>query len=1285
MNQTCPNCGADNEVAGPGREAVCLSCFHAWVVGEGGPGEGSGDSSDPFALGPGDADPPGEDDGGGALAMGAGPPAEADDGGAIPLAGAEGDASPEVTGNSDDDRGEELFFLDDEDIELLDDEDVEAAHGPEEVFELPIGAEEETTGDLPAEPGVEFGEASSEEATRVDGRPQEDEPADSPPAGPASFLFKRRRKRNLSETDVAKIGTYQRRSNELPQAEEVVWKPGEAPPPKRASEVTRDNPHLGEPFDSTEVLGGDGPGPSDSQPPGGRADSTLAWGADPTAGDRGTDYAGDDPFADVGGQKPGASETLAFGEEPSLGASDDPFAPYGEGDDDDPFASDPFGTSDGAPSRGGLNVTEENPFDTADFTTAGETSGMESLDFADLDDGPPGPAQPEAPDDNTVFVDGVGPVRLGGDKETTSPTTGDGDALFELDMPTGEGHPGGGGGRAAASPAKAAQQRRRKKRGRSRKRRGQAGRVAALVVLVVALAGVALGQTDLGYFGVNALVGAPEPAAPKAAPVQPERPEAEQEEDEARAALTSDAPGDYTARIADLREEIKASPGDTGVREKLVRTLMRLQERYPAVYRSDPTYPNLLEELLTPSQLEQDKRLLISKLLAENKTEDAAEALEQYVAEMTHDPDDLYLMARVARSRGNEERAIQYYERAIEQAPGYEPALFDLGDLFLAREKIPEAQETFEKLLEKNPKHSGAKLALAQITLYEKGYDKAKALIDEALAMARQTDNPEEQFRAFWLKATLAEAQGNAEDKRKALQRALEIRPDDERTALALAQLLGQQGLHQEALRRLKECQKAGCNSSQFYTALVDAYEQNGQPEDARSQLNEALRKHPNDTGLLMLHAEKEREAEHYKTAKNIYATILEKDPTYIDSYLELADLQLREGRQSEAVETLQEGAERVDNELPLLERLAETQMKVGATLKAKETMGRILEMDPNNTDAKLRFAELLAGLGFYEESSGYYGDLDVAGALNGEQLLDYAEVLFELKRLDEAMKHVQAVLSADPLDLRATVLRGAVHSARGAYDKADEDLRKALKLDSENADAYYYLGLNEMNRGRMAGAVEHLSKAATLAPEDLDIRYHLARAYTEVGGVDNRRMALAQYSFIIDEYEKYTSNLDKKRIDPEIYLMRGRLYFDNSQFREALADFKQAMLLDPVRQDLIIEFAKTLQTMGKRSEAETYLEEVLSRDAKNPAAHFHLGVIKLKSGDKNKAEDHFKQAIAAGGANFPVAHRYLGFLYKDKGLTALSCNAFKEYLRVAPRDAYDREEIRRLVGQTCR
>ncbi len=1036
----------------------------------------------------------------------------------------------------------------------------------------------------------------------------------------------------------------------------------------------------------------------------------------------------DDPFG--GGDDPFAASAPSGGDDPFGGAgSDDPFAdvgpaPTGPDSDDpfadisaqsgampaDPFAGDPFGDSTVMTDAPSEIFGADDPFGSADFTgeagggpdpTASvlggpdQTGGLEELDFSALSgDGGGDPFSGTGTGTDAVFTDSFVGEMPGADA-----SDGGGGGLFDVDRDDVGGGPSAMGSAPAASPrsdaAQAAARRRRRKAQKGRrgkKAKGSANKNQVMMIAGVVVLGVGLGQTDMGYFGMNLLFGDDGAKQPKPTLGQKKLGEDGANGGKATEAtkapsLKGDAPSDYTKRIGELKKKLELAKGRASpeVRGELVQLLMRLQERYPDVYKSNPEYAKLRKEHLTPQDLETNKKLLVQKLLAEGKDEDAAEALEAYQAQLVSDPDDLYLMARVALSKENRERAKAFYERCVAQAPEYSTCRFDLSQMLLEDEDMPGARQHLEQLLETNPTHSGAHLSMAQISLYEKNYEAAKGFINESTKLAKDTRNGTQQFQAYQLKASLAEAEGKLEDKRIALERALELKPKDEPTALDLGQLLVRQERNIEALRVLKACQQNGCKSAPFFSALVETYKLNGQTDDAQSQLNEALRNHPNDTALLMLHAENERGQEHYKTAKAIYATIIENEPSTMAAYLKLSALQLREGKQSEALETLRTGVDRVDEKLPILEKLAELQMKVGATLKAKETMGEILKLDPNNTDVKLRFAKVLQGLGFAEEAVRYYHDLRTLGALQGEELLDYAEALHELRRLDEAMGQVEAVLATDPLNLRANVLSGAIHSAKDDFKRADEDLRRALKVDPESSSAFYYLGRNEMAQERMAPAVEYLSKAGDLDPDNLDIRYHLALAFSEVGGVDNLRAAKVQYTFIIEEYTKYTSNLEKKKIDPEVYLRRGRLFFDNGEFQPALKDFKQAMLLDPVRQDLVIEFARTLHTMNKRREATIYLEEVLTRDPKNPAAHFHLGEIALKSSDKRRAEDHLKQAIAAGGANFPVAHRHLGFLYKEKGLVALACNAFKEYLRVAPKSAYDRDEVQSLVSRLCR
>jgi len=65
-------------------------------------------------------------------------------------------------------------------------------------------------------------------------------------------------------------------------------------------------------------------------------------------------------------------------------------------------------------------------------------------------------------------------------------------------------------------------------------------------------------------------------------------------------------------------------------------------------------------------------------------------------------------------------------------------------------------------------------------------------------------------------------------------------------------------------------------------------------------------------------------------------------------------------------------------------------------------------------------------------------------------------------------------------------------------------------------------------------------------------------------------------------------------------------------------------------------------------------------------------------------AEKHFKRAADNGGQQFPDAHRYLGYLYKDRNLKVPACSNFKSYLALKHKNT-DREEIARLINSYCR
>jgi tetratricopeptide (TPR) repeat protein len=90
-------------------------------------------------------------------------------------------------------------------------------------------------------------------------------------------------------------------------------------------------------------------------------------------------------------------------------------------------------------------------------------------------------------------------------------------------------------------------------------------------------------------------------------------------------------------------------------------------------------------------------------------------------------------------------------------------------------------------------------------------------------------------------------------------------------------------------------------------------------------------------------------------------------------------------------------------------------------------------------------------------------------------------------------------VLGEAPEDAGVLVERGVVLFKRGLYRQAEAELKRALELDDQNGDAYFYRGeaLNQL--GRVDDALEMLERAVQYRPSN-------GRAYYTMGILYDRK-----------------------------------------------------------------------------------------------------------------------------------------------------------------------------------
>ena len=103
------------------------------------------------------------------------------------------------------------------------------------------------------------------------------------------------------------------------------------------------------------------------------------------------------------------------------------------------------------------------------------------------------------------------------------------------------------------------------------------------------------------------------------------------------------------------------------------------------------------------------------------------------------------------------------------------------------------------------------------------------------------------------------------------------------------------------------------------------------------------------------------------------------------------------------------------------------------------------------------------------------------------------AEALIKMRQYKEATEDIDAILSQDPEEENALLLRGRIKEATGQPEEAEADFRKVTEDNPFNEQAYLYLGQLYIRQKKLIEAIALFDEAIELNP-------HFAQAYHERG-----------------------------------------------------------------------------------------------------------------------------------------------------------------------------------------
>ena len=138
--------------------------------------------------------------------------------------------------------------------------------------------------------------------------------------------------------------------------------------------------------------------------------------------------------------------------------------------------------------------------------------------------------------------------------------------------------------------------------------------------------------------------------------------------------------------------------------------------------------------------------------------------------------------------------------------------------------------------------------------------------------------------------------------------------------------------------------------------------------------------------------------------------------------------------------------------------------------------------------------------------------------------------------------------------------------------------------------------------------------------------------------------------------------------------LEQGREYAEQGELDKAIAEFEQAIELNPNDAVVYNDLAAAYYQQGRIDEAITTWEEAISIDPELADAHYNLGLAYAEQDKFDEAVIKWEKTIQID-PNYANAYKNLGIAYTEQGRIEEAIAGFETYLELKP-DAEDRTAV---------
>ena len=292
---------------------------------------------------------------------------------------------------------------------------------------------------------------------------------------------------------------------------------------------------------------------------------------------------------------------------------------------------------------------------------------------------------------------------------------------------------------------------------------------------------------------------------------------------------------------------------------------------------------------------------------------------------------------------------------------------------------------------------------------------------------------------------------------------------------------------------------------------------------------------------------------------------------------------------------------------------------------------------------ARLALDALVATIQMHDVS---IGSAEIKRIANGNSFAEAAVACFnrgnahfDEGQYDHAIADYDEAIGLSPDYINALIGRGVAHSATGNYDRAIADLDEAIRispnltLNPNLALAFSERGMAYDGKGEYGRAIADHDEAIRLNPKDAVCFLNRGRAHRNGGQYDR---AISDYDEAIRLDPNFTKAIElrstalAKKDDWQSGSLynRGVNYIDQGEHDLAIADWSEAIRLNPKLEPAFIQRALAYTSMGEYDKAIADYDEVIRLNPERAEVFWARGNAFARNTETDRAIADYDEAI---------------------------------------------------------